>query len=172
MKKLFLSFVLVAGLGLVANAQTKIGISGDFAFPTGNFGKIMDYGAGASANLIAPFSSQAAFVGEVGYLNFTPKKNLGFTTSNQSAVPIKAGVRYLADKNIYLQGSVGAAISTQTGGKTAFLYAPSVGADFPVSDKMSLDFGLRYEGWTGQPALMGTQTNSFIGIRAALNFGL
>ena len=174
MKKLILSLALVAGLGVAVNAQTKkdpamggtkVGIGADFAFPMGDFGDVMDYGVGGSLNLQVPVANKLNFVGEAGYLNFTSKEILGHTFST-GTVPLKAGLRYFLAENFYAQGQVGAAISTEKNGNTAFLYAPSVGVEFPVSDKMAIDVGARYEGWSNKG------TSSFIGLRAALNFGL
>lgn len=174
MKKLLLSLALVAGLGLAANAQnkkdpamngSKIGIGADFAFPMGDFGDFYDFGVGGSLNFQAPIGSKLNFVGEAGYLSFTTKEVLGQTASF-GTIPLKAGVRYFLAENFYAQGQIGAAISTETNGSTAFLYAPSLGVEFPVADKMSIDFGARYEGWSKNG------TSSFIGLRAALNFGL
>lgn len=174
MKKLFLSLALVAGLGLAANAQnkkdpamggSKLGVGADFAFPMGDFGDVMDFGFGGSLNFQAPIANKLNFVGEAGYLSFKSKEILGQTFST-GTVPLKAGVRYFLAENFYAQGQLGAAISTETNGKTAFLYAPSLGVEFPVADKMAVDFGARYEGWSNNG------TSSFIGLRAALNFGL
>lgn len=174
MKKLLLSLALVAGLGLAANAQTKdpamggskIGIGADFAFPMGDFGDVFNFGVGGSLNFQAPIANKLNFVGEAGYLSFTTKEVLGQTASI-GTVPLKAGVRYFLAENFYAQGQLGAAISTEENGKTGFLYAPSLGVEFPVANKMSIDFGARYEGWSYDGG-----TNSFIGLRAALNFGL
>lgn len=185
MKKLLLSLALVAGLGLAANAQTKdpamngskIGVGADFAFPMGDFGDAYNFGVGGSLNFQAPIANKLNFVGEAGYLSFTGKEytTLGVTVKAPTfgTIPVKAGLRYFLAENFYAQGQVGAAISTEENGKTGFLYAPSLGVEFPVADKMSIDFGARYEGWTGQPnGINSTRTNSFIGLRAALNFGL
>lgn len=174
MKKLLFSLALVAGLGLAANAQTKdpamggskIGVGADFAFPMGDFGDAYNFGVGGSLNFQAPIASKLNFVGEAGYLSFTTKKDLLGNTYSSGAVPLKAGVRYFLAENFYAQGQLGASFSTETGGGTAFLYAPSVGVEFPVADKMAIDFGARYEGWSKNG------TSSFIGLRAALNFGL
>lgn len=176
MKKLLFSLALVAGLGFAANAQTKkdpamggskIGVGADFAFPMGDFGKATDFGVGGSLNYQAPIGSKLNFVGEAGYLSFTSKKDALGNTTSSAAIPLKAGVRYFLAENVYAQGQLGASISTATGGKTGFIYAPSVGVEFPVADKMAIDFGARYEGWSYSGG-----TSSFIGLRAALNFGL
>lgn len=180
MKKLFLSLALVAGLGLAAQAQSKkdvamggkkLGIGGDFAFPTGDFSKAIDYGAGASVNFQNPIADKTNLVLEAGYLSMTSKSILGITFS-YAYVPVKAGLRYFLAENLYAQGQVGAAIGAKSGYKTGFLFAPAVGAEFPIGNKTTVDLGARYEGWTGQPGLTGTQTNAFFGVRAALNFGL
>ncbi|MGE6221376.1 hypothetical protein [Nubsella zeaxanthinifaciens] len=178
MKKLLLSLALVAGLGLAANAQTKdpamngskLGVGADFAFPMGSFGDTYNFGVGGSLNLQAPIASKLNFVGEAGYLSFTGKEiNTGIGTFKAPSigfVPLKAGIRYFLAENFYAQGQLGAAISTETNGGTAFLYAPSLGFEFPVDNKLAIDFGARYEGWSKNG------TSSFIGLRAALNFGL
>ncbi|WP_293301966.1 outer membrane beta-barrel protein [Pedobacter sp. UBA4863] len=174
MKKLLLSLALVAGLGLAANAQSKkdpamggskIGVGADFAFPMGDFGDFWNFGVGGSLNFQAPIANKTNFVGEAGYLNFTSKEFAGQTVSF-GTIPVKAGVRYFLAENFYAQGQVGAAFSTESNGGTAFVYAPSLGVEFPVADKMAVDFGARYEGWSKNG------TSSFIGLRAALNFGL
>ncbi|MFN0257824.1 outer membrane beta-barrel protein [Pedobacter ureilyticus] len=178
MKKLLLSLALVAGLGLAANAQTKdpamngskIGVGADFAFPMGDLKDGYDFGVGGSLNFQAPIANKLNFVGEAGYLSFTGKEVtfMGVTAKAPSfgSIPVKAGVRYFLAENFYAQGQLGAAFSTESGGGTSFLYAPSVGVEFPVADKMAIDFGARYEGWSNNG------TASFIGLRAALNFGL
>jgi len=145
---------------------SKIGVGADFAFPMGDFGDLMDFGVGGSLNFQAPIASKLNFIGEAGYLSFKSKEFAGQTFSI-GTVPVKAGVRYFLAENFYAQGQVGAAFSTEENGKTGFLYAPSVGVEFPVADKMAIDFGARYEGWSYSGG-----TNSFIGLRAALNFGL
>jgi hypothetical protein len=183
MKKLFLSLALIAGLGFAANAQTKdpamngskIGVGADFAFPMGDYADGAygaNYAFGGSLNFQAPIANKLNFVGEAGYLSHTSKEVAGQTYS-YGAIPLKAGVRYFLAENFYAQGQIGAAISTEDNGKTGFLYAPSIGMEFPVANKMSVDFGARYEGWSNQTAgINSTRTNSFIGLRAALNFGL
>lgn len=177
MKKILLSLALVAGLGLAANAQTKdpamngskIGVGADFAFPMGNFGDFADFGVGGSLNFQAPIANKLNFVGEAGYLSFTGKEigNTGVKFPSVAAIPLKAGVRFFLAENFYAQGQLGAAFATgDNANGTAFVYAPSLGVEFPVADKMAIDFGARYEGWSKNG------TSSFIGLRAALNFGL
>jgi hypothetical protein len=173
MKKLLLSLAMVAGLGFAANAQTKdaamsgpkLGIGADFAFPVGDAGDVFDYGIGGSLLYQHPIANKLNLTGNAGYLSLKTKEVLG-TTANFGYVPVKVGLRYFLAENFYAQGEVGATFSTENGGGTAFAYAPSLGIEFPVANKMAIDFGARYEGWSNNG------TTSFIGLRAALNFGL
>ena len=86
---------------------------------------------------------------------------------NTAAIPVKAGIRYFFAENFYGGAELGAAFSAEGGSGTAFAYSPGIGVEFPVADKAAIDLGVRYEGWS-----QNSHTNSFIGIRAAFNFGL
>lgn len=159
------------------NAQTKkgsemkgseISIGPEFAFPMGDFADASDFGFGGSIVYLHPLAKNLKLTINAGYLSFEPikaLKDLGVKASG--TIPLKAGIRVNVAENVYLGGELGAGISTESGGKTAFAYAPGVGVEFPVADKMSIDLGGRYEGW----AVSGN-TSSFIGVRLALNFGL
>lgn len=179
MKKLF---ILTALAGLFAinsvNAQTtpkkdpamggsKLGVGADFAFPVGDAANVLDFGYGGSLNLQIPVASKLNFTGSAGYLSFQTKKDLLGNTTSFGTIPVKAGLRYFLAENFYAGGELGAAFSTEKNGKTSFAYAPGLGFEFPVDDKLAVDIGARYEGWSANGA-----TTSFIGLRAALNFGL
>ena len=93
-------------------------------------------------------------------------KALGGRTS-VGYVPLKAGAKYYFGGNFYAAGEAGAIFSTETGGGVHLALAPTLGASFSVADKSSLDFGLRYENWSGNG-----NSSGFIGLRAAYAFGL
>lgn len=176
MKKLVLSLALVAGLGFAASAQTegafkKLSIGGEFGFPTDNGSKDLLY-AGGSLQFEQPVAKSLSLTLSGGYLSrmatgdtknvlnaLNLKTSIGF-------IPVKAGAKYYFGGNFYAAGEVGASISTETGGSTALAFAPALGASFSVSDKSSLDFGLRYETWSKNGS------TSFLGLRAAYAFGL
>lgn len=177
MKKLLLSLALVAGLGFAANAQTegavrKLSIGAEFGLPVGDNSKD-NLIAGGSLQFEQPVAKSLNLTISAGYLsNFltgdtkTLVKAAGFPTST-GAIPLKAGAKYYFGGNFYGAGELGAAISTEDGGSTAFVVAPTLGASFSVSDKSSLDFGVRYENWSKNGGSAG-----FIGLRAAFAFGL
>jgi hypothetical protein len=170
MKKLFL-LTAVAGLFAFSsvNAQTKspkLSLGAEFAFPIGDFGDYMNFGYGGSLQYQHPVAENLLVTGSAGYTNFQSKEVLGVKV-NSGAIPVKAGARYYFGENFFAAGEIGAAIGTEKGDKTGFVYSPGVGVEFPVSDKGGIELGARYEGWSKNGG-----TSSFIGLRAAFNFGL
>lgn len=172
MKKLFL-LTAIAGIFAFTNASAqkdaamngpKLGIGADFAFPMGDFGDISKFGVGGSLLYQHPVAPNLNLTANAGYLSFKYKDVFGGGTSG--FVPVKVGARYFVAENFYVNGEIGAAFSTEKGGSTAFAYSPGLGIEFPVADKSSIDVGARYEGWSKNGTL------SFIGLRAAFNFGL
>lgn len=189
MKRVFLVTAIAGILGFSSvNAQTKdpamngakLGIGAEFAFPTGDSGDAYDFGYGGSLQYQAPIAPSLNFTASAGYLNFTGKEyTFGPATiaaKDFSAVPLKAGLRYFVAENVYLGGELGAAIGTSDGAGTAFAYAPSVGVEFPVSDKGTIELGARYEGWSNKSDNSADNNylpvKNFIGLRLAYNFGL
>ncbi|MBC8987608.1 outer membrane beta-barrel protein [Pedobacter sp. N36a] len=175
MKKLFL-LTAIAGIFAFSNAQAqkdpamngpKLGIGAEFAFPMGNFGDLYKMGYGGSLLYQHPVAPNLNLTANAGYLSFKAKDIFGGGTSG--VIPVKVGARYFVAENFYLNGEIGAAFSTEDGGGTKFAYSPGAGLEFPVADKASIDLGVRYEGWSKGDGLV---TPSFIGVRAAFNFGL
>jgi opacity protein-like surface antigen len=176
MKKLLLSLALVAGLGFAANAQTegavkKLSIGAEFGIPTESNTDILI--AGGSLQAEFPVAKSLNLTGSAGYLNLMLTgdskdlaKAFGAKTSS-GVIPLKVGAKYYFGGNFYAAGEIGAAISTEDGAGTALALAPTLGASFSVSDKSSLDFGLRYENWSKDGSSSG-----IIGLRAAFAFGL
>jgi hypothetical protein len=168
MKKLLLSLALVAGLGFAASAQTegavkKLSIGGEVGLLTEEGSKDFLI-AGGSLQVEFPVAKSLNLTGSAGYLSlFYTGPGASLSTG---FVPLKAGAKYYFGGNFYAAGEVGASISTENGGGTAFAFAPALGASFSVSPKSSLDFGLRYETWSKDGS------SSFVALRAAYAFGL
>jgi len=188
MKKLFI-LSAIAGVFAFSNlsAQTKdvamsgskIGIGAEFAFPTGSFGDVYDFGYGGSLQFQTPIAAKLNFTATAGYLNFQGKDiaDVNGTTvkfADAGVVPVKIGARYFIAENFYAGGELGAAFGTSDNAKTAFVYTPNIGVEFPVADKGSIDLGARYEAMSyGDNDNRGYNgTNKFIGLRLAYNFGL
>ena len=175
MKKLVLSLALVAGLGFAVSAQTekavrKLSIGAEFGLPTSGSDELL---IGGSLQFEQPIAKSLNFTVSAGYLSDmitgdskATLKYFGLPTS-YGFVPLKAGAKYYFGGNFYGAGEVGAAISTTSGGGTAFAFAPTLGASFSVANKASLDFGIRYENWSRD-----SNSSGFMGLRAAYAFGL
>ena len=176
MKKLFL---LTAILGVFAfsnaNAQKdvamngpKLGIGPEFAFPIGSFGDNWKFGYGGSLLYQHPVASNINLTLNAGYISFQSKElPIVGGKINAGYIPLKAGASVFINENFYVNGELGAAFGTgDHASGTAFAYSPGIGVEFPVSDKSSIDVSGRYEGWSKNGTI------SFIGVRAAFNFGL
>ena len=167
MKKVSL---MIAILLLFAKAdaqirEAKLGIGADFGFPMTGFTEDAEYGVGGSLFYQQPAATNLNITVNVGYLRFNGKQTIGTLRYRQSFIPVKAGARYFLGDYLYGGAEIGAILPATSGQNTAFAYGPNLGAEFPVSDKGSIDIGLRYESW-----LRNNGNVSFLGLRAGFNF--
>lgn len=179
MKKLLLSFALIAGLGLAASAQKegavhKVSVGGEFIYPLGgSLKENYSYGFGGSVmgeyNILKHVNLTVS--GAYTSLAYTQEikdyfaGSIIYSTKNVTVYPVKAGVKYY-HKNLYGAIEVGGTFSTKEDSATALAYSGGVGTTFSISPKSSLDFGVRYEEWN----LNGR--DQFVGLRVAYAFGL
>ncbi|MEJ7558750.1 MAG: outer membrane beta-barrel protein [Pedobacter sp.] len=169
MRKAFATIIiiLIATSTYAQRPTSKIGIGLDFAFPLGNFGSNVNYGVGPSALFQRPINKNLNFTVNVGYLRFNGDPVFANIKYREGFIPIKAGLRYFLSEYIYGSAEAGVVISSANGNGsgTALAYSPTLGVEFPVSNKGSVDAGIRYEGWS-----RSNGTRSFIGLRAGYNF--
>ncbi len=168
MKKLLLSLAFVAGITVLANAQTEgavqklsIGAEAGLPFDKGTSGLMM---AGGSIQYELPVVKSFNLLTHIGYLSvFSTEKGI---RGNQGHTTFKAGGKYYFGSNFYFNGDLGVGIK-RDGGRAAFAFATGFGRAFAVADQSSLDFGLRYENWS-----RFRLNSSFVALRAAFTFGL
>ncbi|MHA4894764.1 hypothetical protein ACXZ1K_08435 [Pedobacter sp. PWIIR3] len=171
MKRFLVSLAFCCLVGsLAVHAQKSgpvVGIGFDFAFPQSNFGNHASYGAGPSIVFQNGISKNLNYTISLAYLKFNGDGEFVNVKYREGFVPIKVGLRYFFGEYLYGGGDAGVSLSSAngSGSGTSFAYAPTIGAAFPVSKSGSLDFGIRYEGWS-----RSTGTRSFIGLRAGYNF--
>ncbi|SFG91154.1 outer membrane beta-barrel protein [Pedobacter insulae] len=181
MKKILLSFSLIAGLTLSVFAQQqnqkiKVGIGGEFLYALGSTAEFYNLGYGVSAQGEYLFSPKLSATLSGGYMVLTINKlfkeiyeEWDVKIDSKTFYPVKAGLKYNLNKTFYAAAEAGASISKdKTARGNSFAYAGGLGSSFEVSSKASLDFGLRYEEW----AVSAKDRLSFIGFRAAYSFGL
>jgi len=149
MKKSLLLFVIVAGAALSASAQSSSSESGKFSIGLEAglpIGDIKDAGGklfiGGSLKYDQPIATGTFFTISAGYTSLSFKDTYG--GGSTGFVPVKAGIKYFLAESFYGEAQLGAAFSTESGGGTAFAYAPGIGYSFGGG----LDLGVRYEAWS------------------------
>ncbi|MES2378992.1 MAG: hypothetical protein V4553_20535 [Bacteroidota bacterium] len=172
MKKVLLILALIGGTTLTTLAQKTAGNKFDIGLElgktTGSFSNVVDFAVGASLKYNYSIADDLVLTGSAGYTYLpysddfkTATLGFGVASSGEGFIPLKAGVKYFFNKTIYGEGQLGAAISTNSGGGTAFAYAPGIGAAFGGG----ADIAIRYEGWS-----KSGNTISQIALRIAYSF--
>jgi hypothetical protein len=182
-----------AGLSVAAKAQTtttststttttsngvRYSIGVDAGIPTGNFNNAYKWNLGGSVQADIPVASQLFVTVNAGYNNVFGEKNLGGTGVDVPSIhllPVKAGLKFFPISNFYVQGEAGAAFLLNKSDyfddkSTAFVYAPQVGVQFPVSGSSFIDAGVRYEGTTKYSSAFNNSKVNFVGVRVAYGF--
>lgn len=187
-----------AGLSFGAKAQTstpttpststtttksgiRYSIGVDAGIPLGDFKDNYKWNLGGSVQADIPVLSNKLFVTvNAGYNNIFGKNDVvvGNTTVSPTdfhLIPVKAGLKFFPIDNFYVQGEAGAAFllnKSDIGANksTAFVYAPQIGVQFPVSASSFIDAGIRYEATTKYATGVDASKVNFIGIRVAYGF--
>ncbi|MEZ2339306.1 hypothetical protein AB6735_26915 [Mucilaginibacter sp. RCC_168] len=159
----------------------RYSIGVDAGIPLGNFKDNYKWNLGGSVQADIPVISNQLFVTvNAGYNNIFGKKDIGgvagFDQTDFHLIPVKAGLKYFVIPNFYVQGEAGAAFllnkkDVDANKSTAFVYAPQVGVQFPVSANGNfIDAGIRYEATTKYATGIDQSKVSFLGIRVAYGF--
>lgn len=151
MKKVLFLLAVLGGLSATAFAQSSdkkghFTLGAEAGLPLGTTGDFYSAVLGASLRYEYPVATSTYVTGSAGYNAFLTKseyKNFGFKSS-YGAIPVKAGLKHYFDGGFFGEGQLGAAFSTESGGGTAFVYAPGIGYTFAGG----FEAGLRYEAWS------------------------
>ena len=163
------------------NNGIRYSIGVDAGIPLGNFKDSYKWNLGGSVQADIPVISNQLFVTvNAGYNNIFGKKDIGGIAGadvpNFQLIPVKAGLKYFVIPNFYVQGEAGAAFllnkkDVGVDKSTAFVYAPQVGVQFPISANGNfIDAGIRYEATTKYASGINDSKVSFLGIRVAYGF--
>jgi len=189
--KIAVLLAIALGTKFAANAQTtstesnspgnsnKIIYSAgvESGITTGSFKSAYKWNLGGSLQADIPLTSQVYAVINAGYQNYFGKDNINGTTLSAAdlhLIPLKAGLKFFPVSSLYIQGEAGAAfVLNKTAGSydktAAFIYAPQIGYQFPLSDKGLIDAGVNYQGSASFND--NSKVNSF-GLRVAYAFSL
>ncbi|RWY57149.1 outer membrane beta-barrel protein [Mucilaginibacter gilvus] len=172
MKKILLAILFVGSISATCLAQSdsdaaKFSIGVNLGLPTGVAHDISSFAPGIDVKYDLPISTGTFFTISAGYTRFLYNsdtkdalKSLGVDKSGAGFVPLKAGIKYYFSDGFYGEGQLGATFSTESGGGTAFAYAPGIGYTFAGG----FDLGLRYEAWSKNG------TTSQVAARIAISF--
>ena len=174
MKKLLLSLAIVGCAVVSAFAQKsseggKWNVGIEAGLPVGDASNVSNFAIGASVKYEQPIADQTFVTISAGYSRFLYKSDVkdalreaGINKSGEGFVPIKAGLKYyfMCNAGFFAEGQLGVAISTESGGGTAFAYSPGVG--YTVDG--GFEVGVRYEGWSHDGTL------SQMGLRLGYRF--
>jgi hypothetical protein len=140
----------------------KFSIGVEAGLPVGDASDISNFAIGGSLKYELPVATSILVSLSAGYTDFLYKSDLKslIGKSGEGFIPVKAGVKYYFNQGLYGEGQIGAVFSTESGGGTAFAYAPGIGYSF----KNGVDLGFRYEGWSK------TGTVSQLALRLAYRF--
>jgi hypothetical protein len=169
MKKVLLA-LLVLGVTVCSSfAQTSKSESGKFSIgvdpgiPVGNASDAYNFAIGGDIKYDLPIGDGAFFNVSAGYTAFLTKsvlKQLG-AKSSYGFIPLKAGLKYyFTGQGFFGEAQLGAVFSTESGGGTAFAYAPGIGYSFDGG----FEAGVRYEAWSHNG------TMSQVALRLAYSF--
>jgi len=185
-----------AGFALGAKAQTttpattstttkdgiRYSVGVDAGIALGDFKDNYKWNLGGSVQADIPVLSNKLFVTvNAGYNNVFGKNDIAtpnglVNPTDFHLIPVKAGLKFFPIENFYVQGEAGAAFllnKSDVGANksTAFVYAPQIGVQFPVSANGNfIDAGVRYEATTKFASDVDASKVNLIGIRVAYGF--
>ncbi len=170
MKKLKLLLVAIV-FAVTANAQIQIGVSGSLGLPMGDFGDAAKMGIGATVTGKYALNETMTVGANIGYLSFSSDLD-GFSWT---IMPITALFEYNLGK-FYVGSDLGFysyGVKFEYEGiegsssKTYLGFAPTVGANFPINEKMSFNANAKYN-----VIMSDGESTSYLGINLGLLFNL
>ncbi len=130
-----------------ASGATTISIAGNVGPATTTNYKLV-FGGDLQADF--PVATGLKLTASAGYENFGYEITTGtILKGHTSVIPLLAGAKFNLSTNLYGHGQLGYSLSTASGGKGAFTYAPSIGYMFSKNFDVSVKYlGLSYSGFT------------------------
>lgn len=180
MKKLtkILAICALVLISFTANAQLKLGVGGGIALPMGDFGDAVKTGFGVNVGGKYMLNDNMALGLDLGYHMFSAKEEVDGYDLKFSVIPIAPSFTYYfategfkpyAGVNVgFYMGKTkveyeGVSMSTT---ETKLGFAPILGFEYALGEKMGLDVNAKYNYITSDPS------TTYLGINVGLVFGL
>ncbi|RFZ93042.1 hypothetical protein D0C36_13175 [Mucilaginibacter conchicola] len=156
------------------NSGIRYSIGVETGIPIGDFKDFHKWNLGGSVQADIPVAQQLFVTVNAGFNNFFGKTIAGVDVPNIQLIPVKAGLKFFPVQNFYVQGEAGAAFllnkDVYNDKSTAFVWAPQVGVQFPVSASGNfIDAGIRYESTSNFVSNVNSKAQ-FLGLRLAYGF--
>lgn len=172
LKSLKILSLLVLMVFSVKAQRSNIVIGPEINLPTGNATNQSPIGYGGYLKAEIGLSQKFSITANGGLSSFVGKKIIGPRQPTLSYAPAKVGLKYYTEANFYFEGQIGASFPVNGNAKTRFAWSPGAGTFIKSKNSNNqLDFGFRYEGWTGVSNI-STTTFSFFSLRAGYAFNL
>lgn len=123
--------------------RPRLNVDLEVSVPGGDYGDLFGIGLGGSGGLDIPITKALYATGTAGVMSFYRNNS-----STKTFIPIKAGAKYYFTRIIYAQTEIGMSVGVQEDAGTAFVFAPGAGMSYPVTERSSVNAGLRFESWS------------------------
>ena len=123
--------------------RPRVNLDLEVSFPGGDYGDLFDVGFGGAGGLDIPVTRALYATGSAGVTSFYRKDS-----ETRTYIPMKVGAKYYFSRMIYGQAEIGTSVGVQQGAGTAFIFAPGAGISYPVTERSSVNMGVRYESWS------------------------
>jgi len=154
-KTIAAALLIMTAFSLKSDAQesssngVRYSVGADLGLPIGKLADHYKWSIGGSIQADIPVSKKLYVTINSGYTNIFSKRDVATIVPDIHLIPIKAGLKYFAIDDLYVQGEVGASIILNRENifekKAVFVYAPQIGYLIPVGKKEYLDAGVRFE---------------------------
>ncbi|KAI9451199.1 hypothetical protein F5148DRAFT_1290303 [Russula earlei] len=178
---------LLAGITFTANAQTSnnsnsnrpgnivLSAGPESGLPVSNLKDVYDWSIGGSIQGDFAIIKKSLYVTVNGaFNNFFASKDID-GAKDLRLVPVKAGLKFYAWKNLYVQGLAGVSFIANKddigADKSAvFAYSPQIGYLIPLGKGNFIDAGVKFESNT--KFVESGSSESYLGVRVAYAFNL
>jgi hypothetical protein len=180
-KTLVSALILTAAISLNVKAQSlrpagiRYSIGADAGLPISHLSDYYKWSLGGSIQADIPvLAPDLYFTINTGYTNIFSDSGVSKDIQDVHLIPVKAGLKYFAAANFYVQGEAGVSFILNEGllvdKSASFTWAPQIGYLIPLGGSSFLDAGVRFEG--NSKFYNSGKSNNFIGLRVAYAFSL
>ena len=150
MKKLLLAVaaIIITAASVNAQGKTAFSLAGNIGVGTAQYYKLV---AGGDLQADFPATTGLKITASAGYENFSYKVPVGnrIVSGHSSFIPLLAGAKFNLSPKAYGHAQLGYSVSTLSGAKGAFTYAPSIGYMISQNFDLSIKYlGLSFSGGT------------------------